>query len=121
MSEATPTTQDSVVRDVLDIAAPSVLVAERDPADLPPEEIARLTDDLIEAFKTVYDPEIPVDVYELGLIYKVDLKTGSEQLMRGLEVTFPTSRDIRELISSKETSITNMGLSGGGQGGFGCA
>lgn len=53
-----------------------------------------------------------------SLIYKVDLKTGAEQLMRGLEVTFPTSRDIRELISSKETSITNMGLSGGGQGGF---
>jgi len=53
-----------------------------------------------------------------SLIYKVDLKTGDEQLMRGLEVTFPTSRDIRELISSKETSITNMGLSGGGQGGF---
>lgn len=53
-----------------------------------------------------------------SLIYKVDLKTGNEQLMRGLEVTFPTSRDIRELISSKETSITNMGLSGGGQGGF---
>jgi hypothetical protein len=52
------------------------------------------------------------------LIYKVDMKTGNEQLMRGLEVTFPTSRDIRELITSKEVSTTNMGLSGGGQGGF---
>ncbi|MCF6302575.1 MAG: SUF system Fe-S cluster assembly protein [Devosiaceae bacterium] len=37
------------------------------------EEIARVTADLIAAIKTVYDPEIPVDVYELGLIYKVDL------------------------------------------------
>lgn len=52
------------------------------------------------------------------LVYKVNLKTGREELVRGLEITFPTSRDIRELISSKETSITNMGLSGGGQGGF---
>jgi FeS assembly SUF system protein len=36
-------------------------------------ELDRLTDRLIEAFKTVFDPEIPVDIYELGLIYKVDI------------------------------------------------
>ena len=38
-----------------------------------PEELDRLTEQLIAAFKTVYDPEIPVDIYELGLIYKVDV------------------------------------------------
>ena len=37
------------------------------------EELNRLTDQLIEKLKTVFDPEIPVDIYELGLIYKVDV------------------------------------------------
>lgn len=40
---------------------------------LPEAEVERITTDLIGALKTVYDPEIPVDIYELGLIYKVDL------------------------------------------------
>ncbi len=40
---------------------------------LPKAELDRITDDLVTQFKTVYDPEIPVDIYELGLIYKVDI------------------------------------------------
>ncbi|GGH22296.1 SUF system Fe-S cluster assembly protein [Alsobacter metallidurans] len=43
------------------------------PSALPPEEIDRLTDAIVAALKTVYDPEIPADIYELGLIYKVDV------------------------------------------------
>ncbi|MGE0037641.1 MAG: SUF system Fe-S cluster assembly protein [Xanthobacteraceae bacterium] len=40
---------------------------------IPETELARLTDDIIGALKTVYDPEIPSDIYELGLIYKIDI------------------------------------------------
>jgi FeS assembly SUF system protein len=40
---------------------------------IPPAELEALTEKLIAALKTVFDPEIPVDVYELGLIYKVDV------------------------------------------------
>jgi len=43
------------------------------PSALPPEELEAFTATLIAAMKTVYDPEIPVDIYELGLIYKVDV------------------------------------------------
>lgn len=60
-------------RDMLDLSPPPPAAASK-PSDLPQEELDRITDDLITAFKTVYDPEIPVDIYELGLIYKVDLK-----------------------------------------------
>ncbi len=40
---------------------------------IPTEELARLSDDIISALKTVYDPEIPADIFELGLIYKIDV------------------------------------------------
>jgi len=43
------------------------------PAAIPQAELDALTDKLVEKLKTVFDPEIPVDIYELGLIYKVDV------------------------------------------------
>jgi len=41
---------------------------------IPLDELARLSDDIVSAIKTVYDPEIPADIYELGLIYKIDIE-----------------------------------------------
>ena len=40
------------------------------------DELDRLTSDIVGALKTVYDPEIPADIYELGLIYKIDVDEG---------------------------------------------
>ncbi|WP_332060864.1 SUF system Fe-S cluster assembly protein [Bartonella sp. CB74] len=41
---------------------------------IPEAEIERMTNDIIAALKTVYDPEIPADIYELGLIYRIDIE-----------------------------------------------
>ena len=55
------------------------LVEEAAPApaktsSISPDELARLSDDVVAALKTVYDPEIPADIFELGLIYKIDIE-----------------------------------------------
>jgi FeS assembly SUF system protein len=47
-------------------------------AAIPPEELEAFTQKLIAAMKTVFDPEIPVDIYELGLIYKVDVSDNKD-------------------------------------------
>jgi len=64
-------------RDIIDVKStvPSEMDAEpgTEAPAIPTEELERITADVIRGLKTVYDPEIPVDIYELGLIYKVDL------------------------------------------------
>ena len=52
----------------------AVAMGTESASSIPAEEIERMTRDIIAALKTVYDPEIPTDIYELGLIYKVDIE-----------------------------------------------
>ena len=54
-------------------AEPQDLHAASVQSAIPPAELEEFTRKLVTALKTVYDPEIPVDIYELGLIYKVDV------------------------------------------------
>lgn len=65
----TPENEAGVVkpRDVIDVSGAPV----EPPSE---EEIVQITEDVIGQLKSVYDPEIPVDIYELGLIYKVELE-----------------------------------------------
>ncbi len=60
---------ESVAEDRIDRPnAPELAVA-----DMPPAEYERLTEEIVAALKSVYDPEIPADIYELGLIYKGEI------------------------------------------------
>jgi FeS assembly SUF system protein len=61
--------------------------AAEKPSTIPPEEMTRLTDGIVGALKTVYDPEIPADIYELGLIYKVDI---DDDRLVNIEMTLTT-------------------------------
>jgi FeS assembly SUF system protein len=55
---------------------------------IPPEVLDRLTDDIVAALKTVYDPEIPVDIYELGLVYRIDV-SDSRDIAIDMTLTAP--------------------------------
>ena len=82
------------------------------PAALPPEELDRLTEDLIVALKTVFDPEIPVDVYELGLIYRVDVDD-SRFVTIDMTLTAPGCPVAGEMPTWVENAVTAVpGVSG---------
>ena len=67
------TAADAVEAPKTDLGTTSAADGAERPSTIPPDEMARLTDEIVAALKTVYDPEIPADIYELGLIYKVDI------------------------------------------------
>ena len=77
---------------------------------LPQDEINKLTDDIVAALKTVYDPEIPADIYELGLIYKIDI--GDD---RGVKVDMsltspncPAAQDLPIMVENAVSSVPGV-------------
>jgi FeS assembly SUF system protein len=71
---------------------------------VPEDERARFSNDIVAALKTVFDPEIPCDIYELGLIYKVDI--GDDRLVKiDMTLTAPGCPVASELTRSIETVV----------------
>ncbi|MEP9369289.1 SUF system Fe-S cluster assembly protein [Xanthobacter sp. VNH20] len=79
---------------------------------IPEDELARLTDDIVAAMKTVYDPEIPVDIYELGLIYKVDIADDRSVAVE-MTLTTPNCPSAAELPGMVENAVNTVEGVGG--------
>ena len=74
---------------------------------LPADELARITDDIVGALKTVYDPEIPADIYELGLIYKVDI-ADDRAVTVDMTLTTPNCPPAQELPIMVENAVSSV-------------
>ena len=70
-------------------------------------ELARLTDEIIAALKTVYDPEIPCDIYELGLIYKIDI-ADDRRVAIEMTLTTPNCPSAQELPGMVENAVASV-------------
>ena len=73
-------------------------------SSIPADEMARLTDEIVGALKTVYDPEIPADIYELGLIYKVDIDD-NRMVNIDMTLTTPNCPSAAELPAQVESAV----------------
>jgi FeS assembly SUF system protein len=74
---------------------------------LPPEETERLTNEIIAGLKTVFDPEIPADIYELGLIYKVEIKDDRSVDVQ-MTLTTPNCPAAGELPTMVENAVASV-------------
>jgi FeS assembly SUF system protein len=74
---------------------------------LPEGELTKLTDDIVAALKTVYDPEIPADIYELGLIYKIDI--GDDRGVKiDMSLTSPNCPAAQDLPVQVENAVASV-------------
>ncbi|WP_158806978.1 iron-sulfur cluster assembly protein [Beijerinckia sp. L45] len=67
-------------------------------------EQTRLRDDIVAALKTVFDPEIPCDIYELGLIYKIDVPD-NRMIAVEMTLTAPGCPVAGDIIASVEEAV----------------
>jgi FeS assembly SUF system protein len=72
------------------------------------EELEAFTEKLVAALKTVYDPEIPVDIYELGLIYKVDVNDETKDVTVDMTLTAPACPVAGEMPVMVKTALEGV-------------
>ena len=79
---------------------------------LPAEETERMSGEIVAALKTVFDPEIPADIYELGLIYKVDLKEDRavDIMMTLTTPNCPAAGELPTMVENAVASVPGVGV-----------
>ena len=82
-------------------------IAAAEASALSPEELADFTQTLVTALKTVYDPEIPADIYELGLIYKIDI-ADDRKVAIDMTLTTPNCPSAQELPMMVENAVASV-------------
>lgn len=87
--------------------APAPDASKPSSSALPEAEIARLTDEIVAGLKTVYDPEIPADIYELGLIYRIDISDDREVTI-DMTLTTPNCPAAQELPIMVENAVASV-------------
>ena len=98
-------TDQTKITDINPTDAPIAPAA--DSSKLPEAEVARMTDEIIAALKTVYDPEIPADIYELGLVYKIDL-ADDRAVTVDMTLTTPNCPSAQELPVMVENAVASV-------------
>jgi FeS assembly SUF system protein len=102
MTNDTPATETAAVTE-----RPLENAAVTGSSALSTDELNQLTDGIIAAIKTVYDPEIPADIYELGLIYKIDI--GDERAVKvEMSLTSPNCPSAQELPIMVENAVSSV-------------
>ncbi len=71
------------------------------------EDVKPLRDRIVEVLKTCYDPEIPVDIYELGLIYEINTLEGNDVLIK-MTLTSPACPVAESLPIEVEQKIKSI-------------
>ena len=80
---------------------------DQPPGSVPPRTAAEIREAIIEQLKTVFDPEIPVDIYQLGLIYDVDVADDGNVAIR-MTLTSPMCPAAEELPPEVETKARSV-------------
>jgi FeS assembly SUF system protein len=101
---------DDTIQNVPVVEKPPENAAVTGSPALPQDELNKLTDDIVAALKTVYDPEIPADIYELGLIYRIDI--GDD---RGVKIDMsltspncPAAQDLPVMVENAVASVPGV-------------